>query len=137
HPLDRSRSEDPPAVERAALEQHLCEPKIILGSAREAAGTGEIRAAERPVDRHERVAVAPIQRRDTPEPRFVEVEARVAHAERLEEPRPQELVVRLPARNLDDPREHVEAREPAVPPERSRLEIERELPEPRDIARER
>src|SRR5690606_40605794 len=111
--------------------------RLSFGVAREAAGTGEIRPADRPAARHGRVAAAPIQRRDAPEPRFVEVEARVAHAERLEEPRPQELVVRLPARNLDDPREHVEAREPAVPPERSRLEIERELPEPRDIARER
>ncbi len=50
----------------------------------------------------------------------------VVHAQRLEDPRLEELVERLPGGDLDDPRQGVDAGQAAVPPARAGLEVERE-----------
>ena len=132
HVGDGLRAQDAPAIERAAVEQHLAEARVVHDRADHAA------AARLPALRRARVeelgvgadrTIVGERLGDTPLARLVgHVERRVLHAERVEDPLLLELVERLLRDDLHDAAEHVGR--VAVVPHRARVIGERQLDEP-------
>ena len=132
HELDGLAAQDAPAVERAAVQHHLQEARVVGGRREQPRAAGEVLAravdvvalADRRAGRRRTLELGRVLRIHGGQTVLLarrEVELRVAHAERLEDALAQDLVERLTGHDFDERAQDVGV--VAVDPRRAGLRV--------------
>ena len=110
HQFQRLAADDPGAVQRAAAQQHLAEPRIVHRGRDQPAAAGFHHRLFQHVEELDLVAVPGIDREGLGEAAGIGlggVERGLVHLQRRQDPLGQERAERLAGDDFDDPAEHV------------------------------